>query len=787
MFRPVLIFLFCLSLTVQSQIGPRGWQEHISINSANSVARLGSYIYASNRAEIIYFDQKELAPRSLSKINGLSDVGIRLLRTNAYNNSLLVVYDNCNLDLITNRTTVRNYPDFKLKALNGKKIVNEVTFKDQFAYLACGFGIVVFDTEKREIRDTYIIGPNATELEVFQVSLNDSLIFAATPSGLYYSNYKTRILNNYRNWKRADNLPVGPYAGIINVKGQVITAYSPSKLSDTLKNKDTLYELNTANKWEKYAPFKTQGQTISRFSSIYESAFSFVSDANILILNAPDGKIVSNLNSFNGAVDYGQMRDMHMSKDHTGNISYWVADNRFGLYQTFGYYPYEPQRKLTRNGTNSPQIGMVDAFKGLVALAPSQIGNAGVANAIREGINILKDGEWTYLPTLDNNSQPLIDVTSVLIDRLDPTQMWVANWFNGVYLYKDNVVKAAYTPSNTTMPKYADGLPRCGGLSMDKKGNVFFAHSDQKGFLGVIHAEDGQYQNLSFDNGRFTRKTFADRNGNVWMLHERDGGITVYKPSLQSNGKFAAPVKDFNFRVLDNAPGSGNLESKSVYAIAEDLDGRIWIGTTAGIRVIYNSASLFSGGDYDAQAIKIVQDGNVELLLGKETVTSIVVDGANNKWCGTLLGGVYCFSSDGQRQLYHFTKENSPLFSNTIVDINYNAVTGDIFFGTEVGLQSFRGVVIEGSANYSDIYAYPNPVKPGYSGTVQIRGLVSNSIVKIGDESGSLVWETKSAGGQVEWPLTTLSGSRVTSGVYLVHAATTDGEFRAVAKILVIN
>lgn len=786
--RRLLSLLFCcLSLLASSQVGPRGWQEHISINSCNSVARLGTYIYGSNGAAIVYFDQKELAPRSLSKINGLSDVGIRLLRTNPYNKMLMVVYDNCNIDLITNRTAVTNYPDFKLKALNGKKLVNEVTFKDQFAYLACGFGIVVFDTEKREIRDTYIIGPNASELEVFQVALNDSLIFAATTSGLYYANYKTKILNNYQNWKKANDLPTGVYSGIINVNGQLLSAYSPSRLSDTLKNKDTLYELNPQNKWEKYAPFKNQGLTIHRFSSIYESAFSIISDANILVLNAPDGKIVTNLNSFNGVVDYGQIRDLHQSKDHTGNVSYWVADNRFGLYQTLGYYPYEPQRKLSRNGTNSPQIGRIDAYNGVITVAPSLIGNAGVANASREGINILKENEWKYLPTLDNNANPLIDVTSVLIDRFEPDQMWIANWFNGVYLYKDNKLKTAYTPSNTNMPVYADGLPRCGGLSMDKKGNVFFAHSDQKGFLGVIHTESGEYQNLSFDNGRFTRKTFADRNGNVWMLHERDGGITVYKPSLQSNGKFAAPVKDLNFRILDNAPGSGNLESKSVYAIAEDLDGRIWIGTTAGIRVIYNSSALFSGADYDAQPIKITQDGNVELLLGKETVTSIVVDGANNKWCGTLLGGVYCFSPDGQRQLYHFTKENSPLFSNTIVDINYNAVTGDVFIGTEVGLQSFRGTVIEGSSNYSDIYAYPNPVKPGYAGTVQIRGLVASSVVKISDESGNLVWETKSAGGQVEWPVTTLSGSRVTSGVYLVHSATTDGEFRAVAKILVIN
>ena len=211
------------------------------------------------------------------------------------------------------------------------------------------------------------------------------------------------------------------------------------------------------------------------------------------------------------------------------------------------------------------------------------------------------------------------------------------------------------------------------------------------------------------------------------------------------------------------------------------------MGTTAGISVFYNPSAIFTSNNYDSQPIKIVQDGNVELLLGKEIVTAIVVDGANNKWCGTQFGGLYCFSPDGQQQLYHFTKENSPLFSNTIVDINFDSKTGDVFIGTDVGLQSFRSTVVEGATKYTNVHSYPNPVKPGYAGTVQITGLIDNSVVKIADESGNLVWETKSAGGQVEWPVSTLNGTRVTSGVYLVYASTTNGDFKEVSKILVVN
>jgi hypothetical protein len=234
--------------------------------------------------------------------------------------------------------------------------------------------------------------------------------------------------------------------------------------------------------------------------------------------------------------------------------------------------------------------------------------------------------------------------------------------------------------------------------------------------------------------------------------------------------------------------GEGNLGSNSVYCVAEDLDGRMWVGTAAGIRVFYNIGSIFStSSDIDAQPIKIVQDGNVELLLGAETVTDIKVDGANNKWVGTASGGVYCFSPDGMKELFHFTKENSPLYSNSIVSLNYDDVTGDLYIGSEKGLQTFRGIVISGSEDYSSFYAFPNPVRPGYAGTVLLRGLIDKSVIKITDVAGNMVWETKSAGGQVEWPLINLSGARVQSGVYLIYATTATAEVKALTKVMVMN
>lgn len=776
-----LFFIFCLFVfPFFSQVGPRTWEDHLGINSCNTVTRKGSTIYASYSNGLIKFDEQELSIETWNKINGLSDIGIQWLRTNPYNNKLLVIYSNSNIDVIDENENLKNYPDIKLKSLNGKKSVNAVTFDKQFAYLACGFGIIVFDTDKLEIKDTYIIGDNASNLEVLQLAMNDSLIFAATPIGMYKAK-RNSVLNNYKNWIHDTvALPKGYYCGVINVNGKILCAYSESAKNTGNSGRDTLYSY-VNNTWIKYAPTLVGKQTILKLGAISGSIFSLVDLIGLVVRDVDSGIMLQHLSNFNGEYDYGTHRDSYIGKDYTGNISYWIADARFGLNQVYQYY--DNPRKITRNGTNKNTLCNIDVFDGKVAISPSYLDNAGTGRYSREGINILKDKEWTYLKCFDEKGAPVIDVTSVLFDRLDKSVMWVCSWYYGVLKYKDNKLVSVLTASNSNMP---DGggrsEPRCSGLSMDKSGNLWFANSDQKAFLSVIK-KDGSYINFDFPTGRgFTRKTVVDKNNYVWALHERDGGLSVYK-----NTNFAQPKEDVNYKWLSKTVGRGNLASNAVYALAEDKDGKIWIGTAEGISVIYNPTAIFSGSDYDAQPIKIVQDGNVELLLGKEIVTSIVVDGANNKWCGTQNGGVYCFSPDGQTQLYHFTKENSPLYSNLILDINYDEATGDLFFGTEVGLQSFRGIIVAGEQEYKNVHAYPNPVKPGYQGTVLIRGLVDNSIVKIADESGNMVWEAKSNGGQIEWPVTTFANNRVTSGVYIVYASTTTGELKAVTKVLVVN
>ena len=64
---------------------------------------------------------------------------------------------------------------------------------------------------------------------------------------------------------------------------------------------------------------------------------------------------------------------------------------------------------------------------------------------------------------------------------------------------------------------------------------------------------------------------------------------------------------------------------------------------------------------------------------------------------------------------------------------------------------------------------------------------MDNSIVKITDLSGNIIYQTKSLGGQVVWNCQNRSGSRVASGIYLVLSATEDSKESVVTKIAVIK
>ena len=168
-------------------------------------------------------------------------------------------------------------------------------------------------------------------------------------------------------------------------------------------------------------------------------------------------------------------------------------------------------------------------------------------------------------------------------------------------------------------------------------------------------------------------------------------------------------------------------------------------------------------------------------------ITDIEVDGSNNKWISTATSGVFYLSSNGQETLLRFTKDNSPLPSNNVQDITIDSFTGTVYFASLNGLVAYEGTSTAPRDDLDEVYAYPNPVRPGFDGNVSIDGLTADANVKITDIEGNLVFETTSEGGSVLWDTTAFGKYRVASGVYLVLITTEDALETKVSKIMVIR
>ena len=89
--------------------------------------------------------------------------------------------------------------------------------------------------------------------------------------------------------------------------------------------------------------------------------------------------------------------------------------------------------------------------------------------------------------------------------------------------------------------------------------------------------------------------------------------------------------------------------------------------------------------------------------------------------------------------------------------------------------------------DFSEVYAYPNPVREDYDGVITIAGLMDNTTVKITDSAGFLVASTVSLGGVATWDGRDMSGRRVRTGVYMAQCVASEGKPYALTKILVVN
>ncbi len=423
---------------------------------------------------------------------------------------------------------------------------------------------------------------------------------------------------------------------------------------------------------------------------------------------------------------------------------------------------------------------------------------SGIGSANRPGtIQILNDGEWSWcnedVATLSDTQ--FRDINCVTADPRDPNHIF-AGGKTGLYEFENNRFVRFYSDDNSPIHTAQENGVDLGkntilihGLLFDKDANLWILNSLAPENVLIEYTSDREFKSFYFNelinNGTGLAglmNPMQDSRGLIWFVNNNHQKPSFYcfEPSTEA---LAAFVPDYN------QDGSAFAIYRTS-CIAEDLDGNMWVGTDLGPLVLY-SQYITSDNPVYTQVKVPRNDGTnyADYLLSGIEILSLAIDGAGRKWFGTNGDGVYLISTDNMTQLEHFTAADSPLLSDIIWSIDINNATGEVFFGTDNGLCSYFSDASEPSEKMTkdNVYAYPNPVRPDYTGKITVTGLTLDADVKIVTANGTLVAEGRSNGGTFTWDGCDSKGNRVVSGVYMVETATSEGKKGTVCKIAIVR
>lgn len=759
----VLIFV-CAWIRMAGQIPVGSWQDRLSYSSSFYLSAGDDEIFSSAGASLLIIDSQTGLTSKLSKASGLTETGISAIAYSEQEETLVIVYRNTDVDLVK-KGIITNIPDIRNKHIPGLKEIYSISVIGNLALLSGSFGIVVIDVRGRYIADTWRPGPDGNTSEVFETTLFNEKVYAATSKGVYSAPRNRTGLSYFGNWDKLEGLPVSDavYDKIAATSSSLFInkqggASSPDSLFRIIPGQPAQIMFSRPDAQIRSVDPASQGVTVALESS--------------LLSYSEDGQITRETVSYGWAAPNPQN-----TLTYKGVM--WIADASGGLVSTSDFLTFTTH---TLPGPYTNNVADI-AFTGTRAYVTGGTVDNAWGNVYRPLQIFINSGQEWVSNILYGPADR--DAMRVVADPADPDRYFVSSWGNGLYEFKNSTLVNNFNQYNSPLSSIipGDNYSRICGLAFDRTGNLWLTQSGVSGNLRVLKT-DGTWTSTAVNlNVPVVGDIVIDDNGYIWTLLPRGHGMLVYDP-----GKTPGDITDDRYLRFQVEDAEGHVMT-NLFSAARDDDGNIWLGTDMGPVVYYTPGKVFES-NLKATRVKVPRNdgsGLADYLLGTETITSIAVDGANRKWFGTMSSGAYLVSEDGRTQIHNFSSANSPILSDNIVKINVNSESGEVWFGTSAGIISFRGDATAGKDDYSGMYVFPNPVREDYEGPVTVTGLVEGSSVKITDLSSNLVYETTSRGGQAQWDLKNYRGLRVGSGVYLIFASDPDGTLAKVIKLLVIN
>lgn len=765
MIRNILLSTVLILLTSISKAAIGDWVLHNSYHDATYCEIVDDKIYILASGALYSYQKEDSEVRTYDKISHLNDIEISFIRYNKDINALLIIYKNANIDIMYSDESVYNIPDFKNKSIKNKTI-NNISIVGKTAYISTGFGIVEFDIEKKEFNNTYTLNKNIICSYYF-----NGKIYAGTNDGILCGDTDKNLLDP-NNWKVINNNKIkefceynGELLCIVNSKG-IYTIGNDNNLTQKINTKGVNYSYI----------YNTNNKLVAGNSS------------NLLLMD--------NLTDYNNYKLDGNSKFVRVSENE-----FWNCKGYKGFVNA-----KTEQNNIIDNGESLTPNSPVRNYCEYMKFSGDKLLIAG-GNLNYFDINFYdptimeyyyNDEKW-YNYDEENVKTTLAgkkyrNICTIDEDPNEEGHIFVGSFGHGVFEFKDREFVNYYNFDNSPIESLFSNsynYIRISKVLFDNDGNLWIINTGTKNIIKILK-NNGTWQQLNYKEIEYlptVSNIYFDSRGWLWAVSlQQDAGLFCAKingtPFDTSDDETKAWFAQFT-----NQDGI-TYDIYQIYGFAEDKDGKIWVGTNTGLFVIDNPNSFFNNSKITQ--IKVPRNdgtGLADYLLNGTYIQYIYVDGANRKWIGTKNNGIYLISADGMETIHHFTTENSPLPSNSVVSIAVNDKNGEVFIGTEKGLVSFMGnaTIPEETLDENKIHVYPNPVRADYNGDISIVGLTFDCNVKIVDSTGSLIHEGISIGGSFNWDGRNKKGERVASGVYYVLTYDENGNEGATTKILFIN
>lgn len=758
------------------------WEGHYSYLNIKDVSQGNGKLYAAAENAVFVYDPVTLEMKKISTINGLSGEIISQIHYSELYELLVIGYENGLMEIVfDNDDDVLSVIDILEKPTipPTQKRINHFNEYNGYVYISTDYGISVYDLARLEFGDTYFIGNGGAQIQVTQTTIFNEFIYVSCldGNGIKKALVSSPDLVDFNEWQ---SIRPGNYLAIESLNEKLFTTRADRRFYEVIN--DALNELTQFD----LRPVDVRSTDSYMVVTLSDNVFVYDIDFNNIIQITVDENFVTEFTSatvinetvYIGTIDFGVLEydlnnQLEIVEIHPEgpllNNSFSIKAKQNNLWLTYGDY----------------------------SLTFSQ------APLRERGLSHLNgNNEWNNIPY--DSVLGARNLNKIAINPFNFSQVFVSSFQDGLLEINNDTPTILYNEDNSGLESLVlpsnpnfKSIRQCAS-NFDRNGILWTMTGRVDRPLKSYDPSTGQWQGYDFTSliqdgltGEWGYDEIViDNNGNKWI-----GGY--YYGLIGFN-------ETNNGTQLTSLRGEEqNMPSDFVTALALDNSNQIWIGTTNGLRVLYNTSNFFTDSNVQAESIIILEEGVPQELLFQQFVSDIEVDGSNNKWVATIGSGVFYFSSDGQVTIFHFTIDNSPLPSNNIIDMSIDDATGEVFIATDKGLVSYRAGGTEPQDNFENTFIYPNPVRPTFNiieDKVKINGLSENVNVKILDIEGNLVAEAESNtnkrysgynleidGGVAFWNGKNLSNNVVRSGVYLVMLYDLDTFETKVLKVMVIR